>query len=185
MTTKERMKYGEKGISTITQLSYGYRPRRKRRVKQNDPPRTLSARHDHKLKALAINRAKSTLSGHPRYPFRTPVFMDVEGMPDRSFYYLIGFRYDLHGTPVERFFWAEAGRRGQHLAGMPVRPQEIDNPQIVHYGAYENRFLKHMRERWRSAAEDAELLDRLINGSSEPAEHHPCEDLLPIIFEQA
>ena len=99
MTTKERMKYGEKGISTITQLSYGYRPRRKRRVKQNDPPRTLSARHDHKLKALAMKKGQIHVIESPSLPLqRTPVFMDVEGMPDRSFYYLIGFRYDLHGN---------------------------------------------------------------------------------------
>src|SRR5215212_6033605 len=167
MTTKERVKCGEKGISTITQLSYGYRPRRKRRVKQNDPPRTLPVRHDHKLKALAVKKAQIHVIGSPSLPLqRTPVFMDVEGMPDRSFYYLIGLRYDLHGTPVERSFWAdkrddEANIWQECLCAL----KEIDNPQIVHYGAYENRFLKHMRERWKPAAEDAELLDRLINES--------------------
>src|SRR4051812_3689084 len=167
MTTKERTKCSEKGISTITQLSYGYRPRRKRRVKQNDPPRTLSVRHDHKLKALAIKKAQIHVIGSPSLPLqRTPVFMDVEGMPDRNFYYLIGLRYDLHGTPVERSFWAEkrddeASIWRECLCAL----KEVDNPQIVHYGAYENRFLKHMRERWKPAAEDAELLDRLINES--------------------
>src|SRR4029450_9630762 len=78
------------------------------RIKQNDPPRTLSVRHDHKLKALAIKKAQIHVIGSPSLPLqRTPVFMDVEGMPDRSFYYLIGLRYDLHGTPVERSFWAD------------------------------------------------------------------------------
>ena len=34
MTEKERAKCTEKGITTITQLSYGYRPRRRKRVKK-------------------------------------------------------------------------------------------------------------------------------------------------------
>ena len=33
MTGKERTKCNAKGISTITQLSYGYRPRRRKRIK--------------------------------------------------------------------------------------------------------------------------------------------------------
>ena len=66
-----------------------------------------------------------------------------------------------------------------------MRLKEIDNPQIVHYGAYENRFRKHMRERRRPPAEDAELLHRLINEFREPAKHDHVEDLLSIIFEQA
>ena len=43
--------------------------------------------------------------------------------------------------------------------------KEIDNPQIVHYGAYESRFLKHMRKRWKPTAEDAEFVDRIVDGS--------------------
>src|SRR5215207_11488705 len=127
----------------------------------------LPTRHDHKLKALAIKKAQIHVIGSPSLSIQgTPVFMDVEGMPDRSFYYLIGLRYDLRGTPVERSFWAdkredEAGIWRECLCAL----KEIDNPQIVHYGAYENRFLKHMRERWKPAAEHAELLDRLIDES--------------------
>src|SRR4051812_27994279 len=91
MTTKERVKCGEKGISTITQLSYGYLPRRKKRLKQNDPSRMLPVRHDHKLKALAVKKAQIHVIGSPSLSLQgMPVFMDVEGMPDRSFYYLIG-----------------------------------------------------------------------------------------------
>src|SRR3954470_18038718 len=91
MTAKERMRCREKGISTITQLSYGYRPRRKRRVKQNDPPRTLSVRHDHKLKALAIKKAQiHVMSGRieartglrmmPTFP-RSPRSFRTAGFP--------------------------------------------------------------------------------------------------------
>jgi hypothetical protein len=43
--------------------------------------------------------------------------------------------------------------------------KEINNPRIVHYGAYETRFLKHMRERWKPTAEDRGFVDQIIEGS--------------------
>ncbi len=46
MTEKARQKYHEKGIFTVTQLSYTYRPRRRRG----------GVKHDHALKALAIRK---------------------------------------------------------------------------------------------------------------------------------
>jgi predicted RecB family nuclease len=65
MTEKERARCREKGITTIAQLSYGYRPRRRRHVKstpQHGPP---PIRHDHKLKALAIKKAQVHVVGSP------------------------------------------------------------------------------------------------------------------------
>jgi hypothetical protein len=40
---KERRKLLERGITSITQLSYGYRPRRKRRVRATAPPRPTAS----------------------------------------------------------------------------------------------------------------------------------------------
>lgn len=59
MSVKERAKCVEKGITTITQLSYGYRPRRRKRASQTTERTKLHLRHDHKLKALAIKKARS------------------------------------------------------------------------------------------------------------------------------
>ena len=167
MTVKERLKCEEKGISTIAQLSYGYRPRRRRRIKAASPANNPPPKHDHKLKALAIKKAQIHVVGLPSLIIEgTPVFMDVEGMPDRDFYYLIGLRHERRGTPVEQFFWAERQENESDIWRRCFAAlKEIDNPQIVHYGAYENRFLKHMRERWKPTASDAELVDHLIEGS--------------------
>jgi predicted RecB family nuclease len=167
MTVKERLKCEEKGISTIAQLSYGYRPRRRRRIKPASPDNNPPAKHDHKLKALAIKKAQIHVVGSPSLTIeRTPVFMDVEGMPDRDFYYLIGLRHERRGTPVEQFFWAERQENECDIwRGCLAALKEIDNPQIVHYGAYENRFLKHMRERWKPTVSDAEFVDHLIEAS--------------------
>ena len=61
---------------------------------------------------------------------------------------------------------SHSGRTGPKMnAPCGVIDRQIDNPQVVHYGAYEARFLKRMRERYPPSAEDAEFVDRLINGS--------------------
>jgi predicted RecB family nuclease len=110
MTAKERIKCEEKGISTITQLSYGYRPRRRRRIKPapsaSNPP--TNNKPDHRLKALAIKKAQIHVVGSPSLAIEgTPVFMDVEGMPDRSFYYLAG----KAGTKQAKIHAGDAGSR--------------------------------------------------------------------------
>src|SRR6202035_5881117 len=63
MTFKERAKCNAKGIFTITQLSYGYRPRRRKHTRPDAERFTKSAkrtaavaRNDHKLKALAVKK---------------------------------------------------------------------------------------------------------------------------------
>jgi predicted RecB family nuclease len=165
MTVKERTKYAEKAISTITQLSYGYRPRRRRRTKSTDCRSHSPIKHDHKLKALAITKAQTHVVGSPTLSIEgTPVFMDVEGLPDRKFYYLIGIRYTAQGEPIERSFWADGPEAECDIWQECLRAlREIENPILVHYGAYESRFLSKMRTRWKPTAEDAELCDRIAS----------------------
>ena len=167
MTEKERLKHRDKGISSITQLSYGYRPRRRRRIKITTSRGNPPVKHDHKLKALAIKKGQTHVVGSPSLSIEgTPVFMDVEGVPDRDFYYLVGLRYETQGTHVERSFWANGSEDEQDIWRECLRAlKEIDNPRIVHYGAYESRFLKLMKERWKPIAEDTEFVDRIVNGS--------------------
>src|SRR5262249_9008318 len=158
MTTKERMKCEEKGISTITQLSYGYRPRRRRRMRPAALEGSQAVKHDHKLKALAIKNARIHVVGSPS--------LSIEGMPDRDFYYLIGLRHETQGTHIEQSFWADGpgGEQDIWLKCLSAL-KRIEKPRIIHYGAYESRFLKHMRERWKPSPEDVEFVDGLVDGS--------------------
>lgn len=75
MTEKERKKFNSKGIFTITQLSYTFRPRRR--------PKRLSDKREkyhHSLKALAIREKKIHIVDSPELKIEgTPVFLDVEG----------------------------------------------------------------------------------------------------------
>jgi predicted RecB family nuclease len=72
MTAKEHAKCSAKGIFTITQLSYGYRPRRRKRTRTDAEGSAASAkrgapadRNDHKLKALAIKKNQIHVVGAP------------------------------------------------------------------------------------------------------------------------
>ena len=74
MTSKERAKFHSKGIFSITQLSYGYRPRRRKRKskrpdaessKKSSKRDTWIVRNDHKLKALAIKKNQIHVVGSP------------------------------------------------------------------------------------------------------------------------
>jgi predicted RecB family nuclease len=174
MTGKERAKCNAKGIVTITQLSYGYRPRRRKRARpdaersaESAKRATSAARNDHKLKALAVKKSQIHVVGAPSLKFEgVPTFLDVEGMPDRNFYYLVGLRFECGGEQVERSFWAD------ELGGERVIWQNclrtlkaIGNAQIVSYGAYETRYLRQMRERYSLAPDDVEFVDRLIETS--------------------
>ena len=174
MSGKERAKYNAKGISTIAQLSYGYRPRRRKRTKLDTEHSTSSARraarvvkNDNKLKALAIKKNQIHVVGAPSLKFAgVPIFLDVEGMPDRNSYYLVGLRFEHGGEQVEHSFWADGldGERGIWENCLHTL-KAIENAQIVSYGAYETQYLKLMKERYISAPDDVEFVDRIIETS--------------------
>ena len=138
ITPKERTKFIGKGITTITQLSYGYRPRRRRRPKSTPRRTELQARHDHKLKALALKKGKIHVVGAPVVPSDgDPLFIDVEGAPDRGFYYLVGLRQHGAGEAVHWSFWADhAEGEGQMWRQCLDVLRQFENPQLFHYGAY-------------------------------------------------
>ncbi len=174
MTGKERAKCNAKGIFTVTQLSYGYRPRRRKRTRPDVERSTKStkrvapaARNDHKLKALAIKKRQIHVVGAPSMKFDgASTFIDVEGMPDRDFYYLVGLRFECDGEQVERSFWADGLEGERAMWENCLRTlKAIGNAQIVSYGAYEARFLRQMKQRYVSAAVDVEFVDRLIETS--------------------
>jgi predicted RecB family nuclease len=173
MTLKERAKFSTKGISTITQLSYGYRPRRKHTKRGDDRPSKPNERapqvvkNDHKLKALAIKQNQIHVVGTQSLKFEgTAVFVDVEGMPAGDFYYLIGLHYEYAGEQVEQSLWADAPRDEREIWESCLRTlKKIGNAQVVSYGAYENRFLKQMKARYVRAPDDLEFVDCLIKTS--------------------
>lgn len=159
LSEKERKKQHSKGIFTVTQLSYTYRPRRR--------PKRLASKPDnysHALRALAIRENKIHIAGSPKLNITgTPVYLDVEGVPDRDFYYLIGLRVKDGDSYIQHSFWAnDVSEEKEIWASFLTALAQIENPQLVHYGSYETTFLKQMKQRYGNGVEGAIVLDRLI-----------------------
>lgn len=144
LTEKERARYRGKGIFTVSQLAYTFRPRRRSKRLAARPER-----YHHALKALAIRERKIHVVGKPELPMDgTPVFLDVEGLPDRDSYYLIGVRVEAPGGAVHQSLWANspADERQIWEEFLGIL-SETDRPILLHYGSFEKTFLKKMCER--------------------------------------
>ena len=144
MTAKERKKYHRKGIFTATQLSYTFRPRRRPKRMWDKPEK-----YHHALKALAIREKKIHIVGSPELKIDgTPVYLDVEALPDRDFYYLIGARTKSSEGGAQHSFWADSPaderRIWTEFLDLLMR---IDNPVLIHYGSFEAVFLREMCRR--------------------------------------
>jgi predicted RecB family nuclease len=127
LSEKERKKQNARGIFSVLQLSYTFRsPRR-------SSPALL--RHQPALRALAIRKNQIPILGAPTLSLSgTPVHIDVEGDPDRDFYYLVGLRIGSGGPHAHYSYWANspADERAMwadclHRLGM------IASPRLMHF----------------------------------------------------
>ncbi len=145
MSEKERKKYNGKGIFTITQLSYTFRPRRRPKRLRNK-----KEKYHHPLKALAIREKKIHIIGSPELIIGgTPVYLDVEGIPDRDSYYLIGLSIRNKNSLIQHSLWADTPKDEKTIwSNFLDILSSIEKPIVVHYGSYESSFLKRMTERY-------------------------------------
>jgi predicted RecB family nuclease len=102
MREKDIKKYNSKGIFTVNQLSYTFRPRkRNRRVKTKKHPYSFP------LQSLAIREQKVYLYDKINMPSaKTKVFIDLEGDSSGSFIYLIGILVIENGEIEKYSLWA-------------------------------------------------------------------------------
>jgi predicted RecB family nuclease len=158
ISEKERRKQQDKGIFTVTQLSYTFRPRR------HSAPLTI--KHQPALKALAIRKNQIHIFGTLAVSAPgTPVYFDVEGDPDREFYYLIGLRTGSTGSSTHYSFWAnDRGQEQNMWADCLHTLSAIDNRRLVHYGSYDMQFLKRMRTRYPNVGNSV-FLERLMSSA--------------------
>jgi predicted RecB family nuclease len=152
MPDKERWRLKGKEIFTVSQLSYTFRPRR--RIKH------LSAKpekYHHSLKALAIREKKIHIVGDPQLPIDgTPVYFDVEGLPDRDLYYLVGIRLEDTQRIERHALWADKATDEELIwhSFLDIL-SGIDRPVLIHYGSFETIFLKRMCDRYGGPSKDS------------------------------
>jgi predicted RecB family nuclease len=158
MTPRARQRYHDHGIFSVKQLSYAFRPRRRRKSSPRSP-----VKHRFELQALALRTGKTYLHEPPALVRQQlEIFLDFEGIPDRDTQYLLGLLVRQQDDVSYHAFWADTdadeARIWQELlttlAAYPDAP-------VYHYGQYEARAIRVLLKRYQPAA-DA-LLGRLVN----------------------
>ena len=169
LTEKERRKLRSKGIFTVTQLSYTFRPRKRSRRSANN-----EEKHHHSLQALAIREKRIHIVGNPDLRLKgTAIYLDVEGLPDRDFYYLIGARVRCGDLVHQYSLWVENTAEEEEIWNRFLSIlATVQHPVLVHYGSYERSFLKRMCERYGGPAADS-IVDQALKSPV---------NLLPFLF---
>jgi len=143
MTSKEIAHHNSKGIFSVKQLSYTFRSRRPaKRQKQQ-------FHHNFALQALALREKKVHVLGDPILTLpRTQVYLDIEGLPDRRTYYLIGVLIVTGQSRQYHYFWAD-DERGQItiFAQLAALLAENTDWSLFHYGNYEVNALRRLISR--------------------------------------
>jgi predicted RecB family nuclease len=141
MTDKERSRHRSKGIFTVNQLSYTFRPRKTPKGAKNPAkPHYLA------LQALSIRENTVYVHGDPQLPAsESKVFLDIEGLPDSEFYYLIGALSVINGQETFQSFWANETANEPNIFGQFVETVcQLPEFEIFHYGNYESIALKRV-----------------------------------------
>jgi predicted RecB family nuclease len=158
-TQKVINKYEKKGLFTVNQLSYTFKPRKRKKRTKNSP----SVTHKPELQALAIRTGKIYLQELPQLT-RQPVelFLDIEGVPDRQFYYLVGLLVCEKDTSLYHSFWADTPEdETQMWQQVLAKIGQYPDAPIYHYGSYEPRTLTTLAKRHNTGSDS--FANRLIN----------------------
>ena len=144
MTEKERSRHRSKGIFTVNQLSYTFRQRKTpKRAKNPAKPHYLA------LQALSIREKTVYVHGNPQLPTSDcRIFLDIEGLPDSEFYYLIGVLLVIKGQESFHSFWAEEKSDEPNIFAQFVEiVSAFPDFRIYHFGNYETIALKRAKHK--------------------------------------
>ncbi len=140
LKSKEIEQKNNRGLFSVKQLSYTFRPKKNPYQRRKFLP---------ELKALAIREQKVFIQKLPELEKKeTEIFFDIEGIPDRDFYYLIGVIIKTKNSETEYSFWANDISEQQ---GIFIQFIDLLNAQndfiLYHYGSYEIQALKRVTKK--------------------------------------
>ena len=162
MTPKTIRRYHNKGIFTVKQLSFLFKPRRRRRRAAARPPH-----FELEIQALAIRTGKIYIQTLPEIQ-RSDIelFLDMEGIPDQQFSYLIGLLIRDHQAITRHVFWADSTAEEESIWRMFVeKAKEYPDAPIYHYGNYEVRVIESLTKRF--GPDVTSISKRLVNLNSQ------------------
>jgi len=157
ISQKEIDKLNNKGLFTINQLSYTYRP--KKRKKKSIEPQRL----EYALKALALREKKNYIIDIPKLPVsKTEIYFDVEGLSDESFFYLIGIIIIENEIKKQFSFWADSKRDVENIFTKFFNTiSTFRDFTIYYYGSYEIQALKRINKKFNNRFdEEIELITK-------------------------
>ena len=126
------------------QLSYLFKPRRRRRRGKAAPKGfTLE------LQALALRTGKVYVHEPPAVAESlVELFLDIEGIPDDDFHYLIGLVVFSQGREERHSFWADSPEEEAAIfARLLHLVAQYERAPIYHYGSYEPRALDRVAKK--------------------------------------
>jgi predicted RecB family nuclease len=153
--------YARKGILTLTQLAHTFRPRRK--GKRSGGP---SKKRYFALQALALRDRRVYVLGTPNVPTdEVRIYLDLEGIPDDGFVYLIGMIVCEGATQTAYSFWADSKNQEgsiifEEFLAVVARYHSL---RVYAHGGYERAFLKRMRRNSKRKKLVDRIVDRLVN----------------------
>lgn len=155
LSGKEIDTLNKRGIFTVTQYSYTFRPRRAKKLMTQK-----IVKHHHSLNALAIRTQTVYIAGKPELPTApTRVYLDIEGIPEENFYYLIGLIVDDGTSVTAHSFWANDKSEEKTIWESFLEIMEhMPNYALFHYGSYETKFIKQMESEYGG---NKEMLERI------------------------
>lgn len=143
MKEKEIEAQNNKGIFTVSQYSYTFRPRRRRkRVKSPIRGRCYA------LQALAIREQKVFVYQKPDIQTsKVRIYMDIESDPDRDFVYLIGLIIESENGERTYSFWADSQEQQNSVVEQFLGVvKDLDNYLLFHYGSLETKFFGNLKK---------------------------------------
>ena len=160
MSEKERARHRNKGIFTVTQLSHTFRPRRTpKRAKNPAKP------HHFSLQALAIRENCVYIHGSPELPeCKSRVYLDIEGLPDRDFHYLIGALIVTEERETFHSFWADTeSDEATIFLQLAEAISQLPDFRVFHYGDYDAAAMKRVATGLPAGTQ--EQFDAILNRS--------------------
>ncbi len=146
MTPKLLKKYARRGVFTVNQLSYLFRPRR---AKKRSPVAQPSFNIE--LQALALRTKKIYLHDPPTlHEQPVEIYLDIEGIPEQGFDYLIGLVIKKGNTVTTKSFWADTRADEPHIFQECIDTIQSfpEDARLFHYGSYEKRAFQRVQKEY-------------------------------------
>lgn len=161
MNSKLLRRYARKGVFTVNQLSYLFRPRRPRKRSL-----VVQPSFNIELQALAIRTNKIYLHEPPSIKDHPVEFyLDIEGIPDQEFQYLIGLHTNSCDSVIKQSFWADTADDERRIFQECFEAMNrYPEAPIFHYGSYELQAISKAATKF--GLDCAAISERLVNLNS-------------------